>query len=515
MLESPRAMAQMADLKLPPPIYDWKWMVRSLLRHPFLVLFFPLLFGLVAVAYVQLRAPSYTASAVLEISNIRLSPGASDPIYVEALFDPTFMETQIQIIASEPIARTVLGPVSDGEIAEQTALRALRDGLSVERVGQSNLVRIAYSDLNAQEAARKANAIATAYLEKLQINRDSTALSANSWQRDRLREVGARAQIISPATPPINGSNARGMLIIAGAVVAGGIVGALITLVMGFLDRRMRDASQIAAVSGVDCLGIVPYLDNSVQAKHADVKDAPFSLLSAAPILHYIDRGPGTPLWHAVRSAGAVRSVSAGGTRRVAVTSTLSGEGKTTIAANYALLAAKAGQNVLLVDAQAYDPKLTRLLAPQVGGGLVNFLSTPKAQLSRYVLSDTQTGVRFLPFGSGAVADGHNVLWTNGMEKLFEQARDYDLIVLDMPPLVATGDMRAAAPFVDDVLLVVEWNKVTENQLSAALALAGPVQELLMGVIFNKASLRFTARWLSPELDIVAQQTRLAHKKPS
>lgn len=511
MLEMNRFQPHAAEFVLPPTPYDWKWMARSLLRGAIPTLVIILACAILAVGYVQLRSSHYAAQTILNITNLRLSSTDQDTFYAEALFDPTFLETQIQIIASEPIARAVIGARATAGTADQEAINAFRRGLTVERVGQSNLVRIAYTHANAQSAAETANAVAKAYIEKLGTDRDRAVQSASSWLRDRLRGVGAQAQIVSEATPPLDKSDTSGMLILAGAVAAGGIGGMVLALVMGFFDRRIRDPRQVAAAVGVECLGIVPSLPFGRPAGAGAAAAGDFSFAAAASRLHDVERGPVSPMWQALRSAGVMATGSPVRTRRVAITSTLPGEGKSTIAANYALLAAQAGKRVLLVDAQTYGPALSQALAPAAGPGLLEFLAAADPSLGAFTLTDPEAGVHFLPLGNAAgFSQSEQMLWTDRMERLFEQARDYDLIVFDMPPLVATGDLRAAAPFIDSVLLVLQWNAVSQDDIRAALDLAQPIRERLVGAILNNVSLSRRERWLSPELGITARQEQLA-----
>lgn len=510
MLEMNRNQAPVAEFVLPPTPYDWKWMAKSLLRGAVPTLLITAVCAVLAFAYVQMRPSHYTAQTILNITNLRLSSADQETFYAEALFDPTFLETQIQIISSEPIVRTVISGDAVG-MTEQEAINAFRRGLVVERVGQSNLVSIAYTDASAERAADMANAVAEAYIEKLGTDRERAVQSASSWLRDRLRGVGAQAQIVSEATPPLDKSDTRGILIIAGTIAAGGLAGIALALVVGFFDRRIRDPRQVATAAGVECLGIVPALPFGFASGGDTAPAGEFSFASALSRLHEVDRGPVSPVWQALRSAGVVATGSSARTRRVAITSTLSHEGKTTIAANYALLAAQVGKRVLLVDAQSYDPALSRSLTPAAGQGLVEFLAAPDTELRSFVTIDPKTNVHFLPLGdAGSFGEAQRMLWTDRMERLFEQAREYDLIVFDMPPLVATGDLRAAAPFIDSVLLVLQWNAVTQDEVRAALDLAPPIRERLVGAILNKASLSRRERWLSPELDITARQARLA-----
>lgn len=513
MLEKNRTLpAESTEPHLPATVYDWKWMLRTLVQRPLPILVIPAICVALAVAWVLVRPSNYTASALLNITNLRLSSSDQNTFYAESLYDPTFLETQVQIIASEPIARSVIeseGLIEAAGGDEQKALRTFGNRLSVLRVGQSNLAQISYADGDPEKAASVVNAVARAYMDKLRTDRDTAVQTASSWLRERLRGVGAQAQLVSPATPPADKSDMRGVLIIAAAAVAGGVAGLVLSLILGFFDRRVRTPEQVVGATGVECLGIVPLLDGASSSGTARTGQGGAFFAGAPALLSHVVRHPYGPLWQALRHASVVAARSFGSPQRIAVTSTYAGEGKTTIAANLALLAANGGKRVLLVDAQPYNPALTRMLAPDAEGGTMALLGDDAAELSSCLVADEGSGVHFLPLGA-AGSNGAQLLWSPRMARLFEQARGYDVIVFDMPPLVAPGDICAASAFLDSVLLVVESNRVPADEMQAALALAAPVREKLAGSVLNKAVLGRIERWFSPEASVIARQSEFA-----
>lgn len=517
MLETNFRLPQNLNSQAPTTVYDWKWMLKTLLLHPLPIVLLGVLCAAAAVAYVQLRPSHYTASAVLNITNLRLTSSDQNTFYTEALYDPSFLETQIQIIASEPIARSVIeseGLIQAAQGDEQKALKNFRSRLSVMRVGQSNLAQVSYVDSNPDKAASVANAVANAYIKKLRSDREESVRTASSWLRERLRGVGAQAQIVSEATPPVDKSDPRGILIIGAAGAIGGTTGLLLAFLLGFLDDRIRTPEQARRATGVECIGMIPYL----RARRAKIKQpkpeaGQFSFAEAPAILSIVEREPHASLWQALRSAGAATPRTPTKPQRIGVTSAFEGEGKTTVAANLALVAAGSGRRVLLVDAQIYGSALSKMLAAGAATGVVDLLSTDTS-LTSHVLTDPRSGIDFLPYGgnAGSQDSGGPLLWSTHMKKLFDQADEYDLIVFDMPPLVATGDIRAAAQHLDNVLLVVRWKKVPAAKLQAALSLVAPIREKLVGTLLNRTRHSLIDRWFSAEAVVMAKQAKLPGK---
>lgn len=517
MLEVRHSMRPIPEQPMLEPVYDWKWMVKALLRRWMAMLLVPAVAMTLAAAYVALRPSTYTATAVLNITNLRLTASGQDTLFSESFFDPSFLDTQVQLVGSDPVILAVIEKLGLSQVQgdKQAALKRFRNQFTVQQIRQSNLVQVSFSAAEPRQAALVANEIASTYIAKLNADREKAVQSASSWLRERMRAAGPQAQIISEAMPPIDKSNLRGILIIAAAGATGGAAAMVFALIMGFLDRSIREPDEARGATGVACLGIVPRLGKRGTTTGADGKaQAPHRLFGKAPaILSEVGAQTFSPLWQALRHvvvAGKAAGKS-GGMRSIAVTSALAGEGKTVIAANLAQMATEGGKRVLLVDAQIYDPALSRMLAPSATAGLASLLDTPGASLADHVLVDPQSGLHVLPFGAAQnrAATGQ-FLWSEPMARLFEQVRDYDLVVFDMPPLVATGDLRAAATQVDAVLLVVEWGKTSGEELRAALAAAPPIRDRLIGSIINKADPGIAERILSSETAIVARQAALA-----
>jgi polysaccharide biosynthesis transport protein len=67
-----------------------------------------------------------------------------------------------------------------------------------------------------------------------------------------------------------------------------------------------------------------------------------------------------------------------------------------------------------------------------------------------------------------------------------EASRDYDYIVLDLPPLGPVVDARAVAARVDAFVFVVEWGKTSRQIVKSTLQQERQVAEKCLGVILNK-----------------------------
>lgn len=501
--------------------FDPRWLVVAILQHRRLIIILPLVLMALAVLFVLVRPPSFTASTQLQLNNLRLTFSREDAFFAETHPDPTFLETQLQIIRSDRVAFRVLNSLemlaADAPVEQKAeALEQLHRGFLVDRAGLSNVVQILYTARDPKTAARFANEFARAYTAELNAARLDAAQAGSSWLRDRLREVGPKSRVIAEALPPLHKSNLRGIIIIAAAGVLGGGLAIAIAIAWKLVDRRVMTPEEATAATGAECLGIVPRLPTPVksgvkktQAVQEDRRERDFSANSS--IFAYALNNPMSLAWHTLRNVIAACQDCFGGKglRYLGVTSTFSGEGRSTIAANLALALAAADKRVLLVDCDIYNQSLSRHFASENCPGLVNYLQTERDALPSYVWVEHPTGLHFLPLGvaKGGIAGN---IWTDKMQRfLDETSTAYDCVIFDMPTLGTLGDMRASARYVEGFLLVVGWRLVSSDSIQVGMRAANAVYDRLLGSVLNNLDTKEALWSLSPQTTFSLRQNRL------
>ena len=182
----------------------------------------------------------------------------------------------------------------------------------------------------------------------------------------------------------------------------------------------------------------------------------------------------------------------------IVMSSSVPGEGKSTVSRHLAQTAATMGKRVLLVDADMRRPVIQKRLGLAQGKGLSDLLSS-NAQQSEVV----QRAMPFLEFytiTAGSVPpDPVKLLSSKRMQQLMiEFEKDFDLIVYDAPPLVGLADTTLIAPHTDGVILVARINKcdrdvlgyVTENIRFSKIPVLGLVAN---GIIPDGKSYKYYA----------------------
>jgi len=299
----------------------------------------------------------------------------------------------------------------------------------------------------------------------------------------------SNARVITPASEPDRPSWPRGIIIIPGAVAIGLVLGLVASLLKEFLGNNFRGVDDVVHYAGVECLGILPDLSYE-RAKKKSVSSQPGLLGGAAAYLRHSVDAPFSRFTETIRnvkvSIDIARSQQKSGV--VGIVSSVPGEGKTTFSANLALLVAQMGHRTLLIDGDLHNPRLTRALTAGATAGLVEVLMG-RARLEDALLVDGATGLAFLP--SVVHAQESNVvalLTSQAMNDLLAASRrDYEYIIIDLPPAVPVVDVKAAAHMIDNFVFIIQWGVTSRDVVREALEGADTLRQRVLGAVLNKA----------------------------
>lgn len=491
-----------------------RWMFLAVVRSWTTVAAITLLLLLAAVAHILTRSPTYTAVSQVQISNLRLHTSRDDTFFAEAQIEPRFLETQMQILRSERIASSVIDQLNlvqvlaekpksslarfaervrallgkspaaeedgSGEAARRAAIRMVQRGLSAQQVGLSEVIELGFSSDDRELSARIANDIVRAYIGDQAAARDDSAQTASSWLRERLREVGPRARVLTIASPPEHSSNIRGLLILAIAGVLGVAFGSLVALTKALLDGTVRVPEQVGSVVAAKFLGIVPRTPASAWCSSPDP-----SLLSHA--------------LREIRSAWTL-DPSRRALRTLGIISTTRGEGRSRVAAELARDLAESGKRTLLIDADPHGGASTPAQAQGLTQWLEGEVESPHDVISR----EGPGGAHHLSAGEAGFSASTD--WCAGLAMFLEAVEsDYDYVIFDLPPLTVASDICRSA-VIEDYLLVVGWAGVRPEHVDCALAHLAPLRGKLIGFVLSNVDVDQAQWYPSVELDLVCQR---------
>ncbi len=171
--------------------------------------------------------------------------------------------------------------------------------------------------------------------------------------------------------------------------------------------------------------------------------------------------------------------------RSLVITSAIPSEGKSTIALGLATSAARLHKRVLLIDGDMRSPSLHKQLNLPNERGLSTLLASKGSVDSRDVIQSSNSAIDILTAGP-IPSDSVTLLSSEWMQKLiasFEQ--DYDLVIIDSPPILGTVDTIQIASCSGGVVAVARIDRITRGDFSQAISV---LQKLnLIGVIANAA----------------------------
>ncbi|HWL26468.1 MAG TPA: CpsD/CapB family tyrosine-protein kinase [Ureibacillus sp.] len=172
------------------------------------------------------------------------------------------------------------------------------------------------------------------------------------------------------------------------------------------------------------------------------------------------------------------------GVKTLLVTSATPGEGKSTNAANLAVVFAQEGKRVLLIDADMRKPVMHYTFRLMNGVGLSNVLTT----MDYFEYSIQETFIDGLSvITSGPIPKNPAELLSSNNLKLLvkELEKQFDLIIFDAPPILAVSDAQILSNQCDGTILVVSAGKVDKSGVIKAKTALQSSQANVLGVIVN------------------------------
>jgi succinoglycan biosynthesis transport protein ExoP len=464
-------------------------------------------FVLVAAAaygFSKHQTKKYTATASLVFNNNQISQQVAGLQAVSSNNQQAQQNTNLKLVQLGDMA-TKTAALLGQELTKEKVNAAL----SVSAQGESNIVDVAATATSPTLAASIANTYTRVFVTEQQnanhayyasalklVNRQLAALSpkekvgtAGLALQDRAQSLGTLAElhngnveVAQPATVPSSPTSPK----VSRNTVLGGFLGLLLGLGIAFLlerlDRRIREPKDLEAVYGLPLLGVVPEssaLSRSAKGK----KDAGQALpASEAEAFHLIRAH--------LRYFNVDREL-----RTLMVASAAPGDGKTTVARHLAGAAARMGSRVLLLEADLRRPTIALQLDISSGPGVADVLigAVSLSEATQMVGLDLPrvdgSGGRSLDVlvaGSSLPPNPGELIESHAMESLLERAKtQYDLIVVDTPPLTAVSDAFPLLGKVDGVIIV---GRVGRNRRDIAQRLHETLTGAgapLLGVVAN------------------------------
>ena len=171
--------------------------------------------------------------------------------------------------------------------------------------------------------------------------------------------------------------------------------------------------------------------------------------------------------------------------RSILLTSASPSEGKSTVAAHLAATHAGQGKRTLLIDGDLRRPSVHRLYQIPNSVGLSNVLLQQISWRDALVRMPEPAGLDILPAGP-STRRASDLIGTGLAELVEEAAREYDLVVLDAPPLLGFAEPLQMASAVDGVIVVARAGDTSRTALASVITTLARLRANLIGVVLNE-----------------------------
>jgi len=403
----------------------------------------------------SLQPNEYRASTTIFVNQ---TAAAGQVTYSDALLNQQLVKTYSRMaeqqVVLEEVTQKLPIPYTASELAAMVSAQPIRD---------TQLFEVSVTGRNPIMITDIANVTAETFIEQQRANLPGEQSSALSVAQPALE----------PSTPiaPNPGRNAI-LAGILGLLLAGGLV-----MLLEYLDDTIKTPENLQATTGLATLGGVPRLAGKQSNGGLLLNDAMRARSSAGEAYRVVRTNlEFASIDHEVKS--------------ILVTSSSAGEGKSTTAANLAIVQAQAGKQVILVDADLRKPALHRMLGISNRQGLTSALMSESVDLNGTLQPSSVPGLRVMTSGPIPPNPAELLGATRFSDLLQHLESMADLVIIDSPPTSAVTDPIVLSSRVDGVLMVVDSGRTrsgTVQQTVGSLAKSGTP---LLGGVLNKMTKR-------------------------
>lgn len=410
---------------------------------------------------------------------IALSVGVGAFILTDMRYEPRYQSKATFVVTARGSSSTVLSNLSStselasvfSELINSSVMRknilaamdaSYFDGtISASVVPETNLLNMTVTASDPRTAFLVAQAIIDHHEKITYQVVDSVSL-----------EVLKGAEV---ATAPINRADAAGnmkkMLVLAGMAACALFAG------LSVLRDTVRSGQEARKKLDCDYLGEIPH-EEKYKTLFARIRRRKTGLLITNPVasFHFVEN---------MRKLTRRVEQHMGDGKVMLVTSVKVNEGKSTVAANIALTMARKHKKVLLIDCDLRKPACSTLLEIKTSFFGLRDVLMESCRLNEALLRYKNTDM-YLILEKRGYSDSGDLLSSPKMRALLDWARkEFDFVILDLPPMSVVSDAETVAAVADASLLVVRQNVAMTTGINRAVADLEGGKAKLLGCVLN------------------------------
>jgi capsular exopolysaccharide synthesis family protein len=404
-----------------------------------------------------------------KLSEIQVHFGANHPENRKALAQVNELERQLGSLKSS-IGQRVQVEFQEASNRERMLEKQVRDAKS--ELDQLNARSFEYQNLR-----REAEADKKLYEELVRKIKEAGINS--SFQNSSIRIADPARAPLEPVAPNLL-MNAGLTFLVSLILCLGGI------LLLDALDNTIRDPEQVRAAFGTEVLGTLPEVKTWKHRIGLATSPDTNSALVKSGKDGYQAMGGYEESIRTLRNSILLTNFDRN-LRSLLITSAQPGEGKSTVAAHFALAHAMSGAKTLLIDGDMRRPSVHRRFEAENNAGLGGFLQG-KAPIEALIQpSRVHEKLDILTAGPASRRPDD---WLRGrMDKIVDEFLElYEFVVLDAPPLLGFAEPLEMATSVDGVIVVTRAGNTGRKQVASVIELLTRLRANVLGVVLNQVN---------------------------
>jgi polysaccharide biosynthesis transport protein len=257
-------------------------------------------------------------------------------------------------------------------------------------------------------------------------------------------------------------------LCLIGGMMLGLITGLLIAVANDMRDGRFRSAAELDQVVRLPMLGRIGKLNSIHQG---------ISGLIAAEL------SPDAEAFRMGRTL-LLPDIRSGKLKTLGMTSAMQGDGKSTVTSNFAVSISQVGLRVLVIDADLRRPSQHRYFSVDITGGITDILEG-RLNWKDSVKKTEAENVSIITAGSSTSVPAE-LLQSADFDKMLEEAaNEYDVILIDLPPVLAVSDPLIVAPKIGGLVVVVRAATARKDEVLNMIRRLKSANGEVVGCVLN------------------------------
>ncbi len=349
-------------------------------------------------------------------------------------------------------------------------IKRFQSNVDVQTLKDSRLFKISYEDKDPKLAANVVNDLAAVIKE----------MASDIIEVKNVKIIDTAKVPTSPVKP--NKKKSVGM-----AGVLGLLLGAALIYALEFLDHTFKKPEDVEKQLELNVIGTVPQFEGGKRGKKK-AKDA--EELERQYLKNLITsndpKAPASEAFRELRTNLQYASVD-NEMKAIIITSPSLGDGKTVTTVNLAVTLAQSGKKVLIVDADLRKPKVHHYFGIKNGEGLTNVLTGDKEIKKINIVEKNDISNLYILTSGPIPPNPAEILNSKKMHQLLEQLKkDYDVVILDTPPVGQVTDAAILAGIADGAILVLASGDTRIDMAKRAKKALDGVNAHIIGAILTK-----------------------------